>query len=430
MNKSFLVSVAVLVACAGGWAQEFKAGAARRDVTPTEPIPMWGYGARHDYAATGTKAPLFTKALVLDCGNGKVALVGVDMGRSPTYAMMDAITAAVKEQSGVDHVMIVGSHTHHGPTIELLDQPGYGKGTWDASVRYSQWLQQQYIDMINEAAKNAAPAKIGWAVEDTDFNRNRQSHKEPKVREKTLSVLRVDGMDGKPLAIMANLAAHPVMENIMDRRWSSEWPGVMQGTVETALGGTCLFMQGASGDMSPETKEDSRGVDGFGKAVGNKVIAMANGIETKVPAHPGVTGNLWSFSGPTRMDLKNPIVLGTFRQFFYPELMAMLVEMPDNTITLRGSTLLVNGEIALVGAAGELFSDLSNQIKAQSPAAVTLVFGYCNGHSLYVPTREALAEGGYGADATMSWLPVGTGEKVVEQAVSDIKKLMEGAKVK
>jgi hypothetical protein len=110
--------------------------------------------------------------------------------------------------------------------------------------------------------------------------------------------------------------------------------------------------------------------------------------------------------------------------------MAMLVEMPDNTITLRGSTLLVNGEIALVGAAGELFSDLSNQIKAQSPAAVTLVFGYCNGHSLYVPTREALAEGGYVADATMSWLPVGTGEKVVEQAVSDIKKLMEGAKVK
>ena len=26
----------------------FKAGAARRDVTPREPVPMWGYGARHD----------------------------------------------------------------------------------------------------------------------------------------------------------------------------------------------------------------------------------------------------------------------------------------------------------------------------------------------------------------------------------------------
>jgi hypothetical protein len=430
MNKLFIASIALLVACGGGWAQEFKAGTARRDVTPKEPIPMWGYGARHDYPATGTKAPLFAKALVLDCGSGKVALVGVDMGRSPTYAMMDAITAAVKEQSGVDHVMIVGSHTHHGPTIELLDQPGYGKGTWDASVAYSQWLQQQYIDAINEAAKSAAPAKIGWAVEETDFNRNRQSRKEPKVREKTLSVLRVDGMDGKPLAVMANMAAHPVMESIMDKRWSSEWPGVMQGTVEAALGGTCLFMQGASGDMSPNSNDTRRGVDGFGKAVGDKVVAMANGIVTKVPERPAVAGNPWSFSGPTRMDLKNPIVLGTFRQFFYPELMAMLVEMPDNTITLRGSTLLVNGEIALVGAAGELFSDLSNQIKAQSPAAVTMVFGYCNGHSLYVPTREALAEGGYGADATMSWLPVGTGEKVVEQAVADIKKLTDEAKAK
>ena len=85
---------------------------------------------------------------------------------------------------------------------------------------------------------------------------------------------------------------------------------------------------------------------------------------------------------------------------------------------------MINGEIALVGAAGELFSDLSNRVKAQSPAAVTFVFGYCNGHSLYVPTREAVAEGGYGADATMSWHPVGTGEKVVEQAVADINRLM------
>jgi hypothetical protein len=428
MKKFFVAGMALLALCAGGWAQEFKAGAARRDVTPKDAIPMWGYGARHDYAATGTKAPLFAKALVLDCGSGKAALVGVDMGRSPTYAMMDAITATVKEQSGVDHVMIVGSHTHHGPVIELLDQPGMGRGTWDASVAYSQWLQQQYIDVINEAAKGVAPAKIGWAVEDTDLNRNRQSRKEPKVRDGRLSVLRVDGMDGKPIAVLANLAGHPVIESIMDKRWSSEWPGVMQGVVEQQFGGTCLFMQGASGDMSPNTNDSRRGVEGFGKAVGEKVVALVNGIQTKVPERPGVLGNPWSFSGRTRMDLKDPVVLGTFRQFFFPELMAMLVEMPDNTITLRGSTLLLNGEIALVGAAGELFSDLSNRIKSQSPAAVTLVFGYCNGHVLYVPTREAIAEGGYGADATMSWLPEGTGEKVVEQAVGDIKKMMEEAK--
>ena len=29
---------------------EILAGFARRDITPKEPVPMWGYGARHDIA--------------------------------------------------------------------------------------------------------------------------------------------------------------------------------------------------------------------------------------------------------------------------------------------------------------------------------------------------------------------------------------------
>src|SRR5689334_4400251 len=31
----------------------FKVGAARRDITPKEAVPMWGYGARHDALSTG-----------------------------------------------------------------------------------------------------------------------------------------------------------------------------------------------------------------------------------------------------------------------------------------------------------------------------------------------------------------------------------------
>ena len=125
------------------------------------------------------------------------------------------------------------------------------------------------------------------------------------------------------------------------------------------------------------------------------------------------------------MDLTNPVVLGTFRQFFYPELMAMLVEMPDNTITLRGTTVVVNGEIALVGAAGELFSDLSNRIKAQSPPRPSRLYSAtATGTASMCPPVKPSPRAATGADATMSWHPVGTGEKVVEQAVADINRLM------
>ena len=36
----------------------FKAGAARRDITPREGVPMWGYGARHATLSVGTLDPL------------------------------------------------------------------------------------------------------------------------------------------------------------------------------------------------------------------------------------------------------------------------------------------------------------------------------------------------------------------------------------
>ena len=423
MLSRILLAVVLVVAAGAATAQEFKAGVAVRDITPQQSAPMWGYGARHDYLSTGAKMPLHAKVLVLDGGNGKVALVGLDLGRGPTYAMMERIEQRVRGEAGVTCVLAVGCHTHHGPAIELLDQPGLGQGKFDAAVAYAKQLPETLADAIVEAAKNAVPAAIGVAVEETDLNRNRHSKKEPKVRDPRLSVIRVDDLNGKTLAILANLAAHPVLESIMDRRFSADWVGHMQQGVEEQTGTMCMFMQGASGDMSPNTNADRKGPEGFGKAVAAKVAEMAKAIQPAVPAAPGVSHLHRTFSGPSRLDFKNPIVVGTLSQAFFPEMMAMLVEVPDNTVTAKLTSVLVNGDLAFAGVSGELFSDLSNQIKAQSPAANTLVFGYCNGHCMYIPTESAVAEGGYGADPTVAWVPAGTGEKIAAQAVADLKEL-------
>lgn len=427
MHKRLFILLAVALACAGGWAQTFKAGVASRDITPQAPIPMWGYGARHDYPGTGTILALQAKALVLDCGNDKVALVGLDIGRSPTYAMMEVIEREVKARAGVGHVLIVGSHTHHGPAIELLDEPGLGKGKFDEAVKYARELPESLIGLIVEAANSAVPAKIGFGCEETDLNRNRHSKKEPKPRDPRLSVIRVDDMEGKTISVVVNLAAHPTIENIMDRRWSAEWPGYMQKRVEENMGAACMFLQGAAGDMSPNTTNERRGAEGFGNAVAEKAMAVARGITTAVPENPGVTGVVRTFTGESRLDFNNRVIRGTLSQFFFPEMMAMLVEIPDNKVTLRVDTVLINGDLAIVGGSGELFSDLSTQIKARSAVPQTLVLGYCNGHCMYVPTLPAIEEGGYGADATVSWVPVGTGEKLVEQAVADIAGLKDGS---
>ena len=70
---------------------------------------------------------LFVKVVVIDVESEKLAIVGLDLGRSPTDAMMARIRTSIKDTSNVGLVLISGSHTHHGPVIELLDEPGKGK---------------------------------------------------------------------------------------------------------------------------------------------------------------------------------------------------------------------------------------------------------------------------------------------------------------
>ena len=427
--RHILVTIACIVMIGALAAPEtsaavFRVGAAQRDITPQAPIPMWGYGARHALPGTSTRDPLYAKALVIDVGDSKAALVGLDLGRGPTFAMMEIIEREVKERAGVDYVLAVGSHTHHGPAIELLDEPGMGKGRYDDAVAYAQQLPYTIIEAIVEAAENAVDARMGIATEETDFNRNRHAKEEPKPRDPELAVARFDTLDGDLISIMVNFAAHPTIESVFQFHWTSEWPGHLQMHVERELGGQCFFMQGALGDMSPNTRDGRRGIDGFGKAMGEKVVEMARAIETTVPETPSLRGVTDEFIGESRLDLSDRLIVGALKQAFFPELLALTVEVPDNQVTVRMDTLLINNELAIVGGSGELFSDLSNRIKAQSPAPYTLVFGCCNGHSMYVPTIEGIGQGGYGADPLVAWTPEGTGEAMVEKAVENIAALL------
>src|SRR5262245_2640099 len=100
-----------------------RAGAAKADVTPPAGGPMWGYGARHDPPSRGTLDPLYARALVLEAGGGRVALVALDLGRAPPRASTARIRERAAKDSGVGQVFLVGSHTHHGPVLELEDWP-------------------------------------------------------------------------------------------------------------------------------------------------------------------------------------------------------------------------------------------------------------------------------------------------------------------
>jgi hypothetical protein len=323
-------------------------------------------------------------------------------------------------------MMISGSHTHHGPVIELRDKPGEGKGAFDDAVAYVAELEQKLIDVINEAAGKTRDARIGWGSAMVEMNRNRHSKIEPKPTDPELSVLRFDDAEGKPVALVVNFAAHPTMLDGADLRFSAEYPGQMMNEVESVLGTNCVFMQGAAGDLSCRTTPQTKGIEAFGKALAQTVLEINRGMRTSVPEKPSLQGMDEDFTFETRVDFGNPLLVQLFKLAFFSELATAYVnnDVADNTIRPHLTTVLVNGELALVGGSGEFFSDHSKGLKARSRAKKTLFFGYCNDHHMYFPTIEGAAEGGYGADPTVSWVALGAGELMMNKALVNLYTMM------
>ncbi len=396
----------------------FKVGFAKRDITPPAPTPMWGYGARHDALSQGVLEPLMAKAIVIEAGDERLAIVGTDIGRGPTVAMMEQIHKQVADKASVGTVMICGSHSHHGPVIELTDREGFGKGKYDAAVAYSKRLPELLIEAIVEAKNNLQPAKMGVAKKDVELNRNRHTKQTVKPVDPMLAVLRFDSVDGKPLAVLANFAAHPVTLPGELLKFSPDYPGALQNRVESALGTNCVFMQGASGDMSPN--RGSLDTKAYGEVLGDHVVALAQSIETKVPENPSIKARLNRFKFTSRVDFSNPLLVVSFERAFFPELVANFVREFKGGIEPEMTTVLLNGNLALVGGSGEFFCNHSNRLKQRAYVANTLFFGYCNGHDMYFPTIEAASEGGYGGDPTVSPVQVGAGETMMNQALINI----------
>src|SRR5215813_3537927 len=281
LRKQLTLLVAVMIISGTAYAQAppatFKAGVGRRDITPKEPVPMWGYGARHDALSTGTLDPLQATALVIQAGDQKLAIVGLDLGRAPAEHSLQEIRRRIKTQAGIEYSFIAGSHTHHGPVLELVDEPGKGKGRFDAALRYYKYLEDSIVAAVLEANTRLVPARMATAsVQLQGFNRNRHTRLEPKPSDRDLAVMRFDDMAGHQVAILVNFAAHPTSIPAETLKFSADYVGALRAEIEKQTGATAIFMQGASGDQS--TDRGNKDYTQYGQALALEAIRLAESV--------------------------------------------------------------------------------------------------------------------------------------------------------
>jgi hypothetical protein len=370
---------------------------------------MWGYGDRHDAPSVGVMDPLHARALVLGAGKDCIAVVGLDLGRAPVRQSTATIRERVKAQTGIEHIFLVGSHTHHGPVIEL--------DTWpDRNNSYVRQLETKLADVIVEAAKQMRPAKIGFASKDVPFNRNRHSKRPDKPVDPEFLVLRVEDMSGKPIAHAVNFAAHPTSIESKDRRFSADYPGALAEVVEKETGAPCLFLQGAAGDMS--TNRTGLGdYRGFGQHLGREALGLAKSIHCSGSDTCTLQTAEEDFRFRNRVDLSNPLIKEIYIKAFFRGIVDFYDQEYKDGNRPHLSVALLNDRIGFVGVSGEFFCGHSLSLKKRARLEHLFFLGYCNDYQQYFPTIEGASEGGYGADAQVANAEVGAGELIMNHAL-------------
>jgi len=416
----------LVASCA--WGQGIMAGTGRRDITPREPLPMWGYGDRHDALSEGVLDPLYADALVIQAGARKIAIVGLDLGRSPAEASLQRIRRRIQEQAGIADSIIAGSHTHHGPVLEFTGEAGEGQGRFDAALRYYGQMEDGIVAAILEANAKLTPARIAVGSTQLEgFNRNRQTKIEPKASDRELAVMRFDNAAGKPVAIVVNFAAHPTMLPASTLRFSADYVGALKAEVTRETGAAAIFLQGAAGDQSVNEGTNhyaSQGYEAFGQALGSAAVKLTDSLDAREAPHAALECREERLRFDSRTDFANPRVRAAFEKAFFPELIPNYLDEYADGIRPRLTVALLDGEIALVAVSGEFFSNHAIRLKQHARVKQLFFVGYANGYHQYFPTIEAVAEGGYGADNAVSPAAVGAGEQIMNTALIRIYQML------
>ena len=425
-----------------GLCAAIKAGAARVDITPPLGLKMYGYGSRKE-GATGIWDPLYARVLVLEAADQRVAIVVTDLGRVFAPAWIERLRRDAKEKYGVTYVLQAAIHTHSGPEI-TDDYPPLEGPDWETPVL------EKIEQAVGEAHQGAVEARIGTGYGEAYIGHNRL-REQPDGRfgwfqvnptmvptspvDPTVSVLRIDNMAGDPIAILVNYACHPVIFGPDNLKYSADWPGVMDATVERTFAGEsshtvpiCFFLQGGDGDINPyfavtPIAQDAVGRrDWTGNRMGQEASRVAKSIQTR-PEPEGtlqVAEDLLDMHWRWNQEKYRAAVLTSWG----PEAAADFDRHHNEPVRLPLATLLINKRIALMAMPGEPFVDFQTDWRNRCPVPDAFFMGYSNADFGYLPTVLAASRGGYGAASTSTRVEVGAGERMVNQALVRVYEML------
>ncbi|MCE7066229.1 hypothetical protein LZG73_13085 [Dyadobacter sp. CY326] len=226
--------------------QPFKAGAALRVITPDPLLPVSG-GIGTPKKTTQKQGDLFARALVLEKGDVRIAIVNVDNLGWP--AALGNKSRAFIKGIAPENILIGATHTHSAPDAYGFQNE---KGESAVDLKYLDKCVQQIADAVNEAVKNLEEASLKIAVGEAKgkiaYNYYADQLYDPRCG--VIQAISKSGVNkGKPIATLVNYAIHPEVLGSGRGILSPDLCGPLYERITAQGGGIALFMNGAQGGM-------------------------------------------------------------------------------------------------------------------------------------------------------------------------------------
>jgi hypothetical protein len=388
-----------------------KVGVAKVNITPPVPIHMSGYGSRQD-VYQGIHDSLYAFAVVFDDGSVQAALITADLiGFSNEFS--SRMHGDIEERTGipVTNILLAATHNHGGPRNNT-----YGDGEDQRIAAYVDLVGHRIVEAVEQASNHKVPARIGSDKGQCSMNINRRAvfadgevwlGRNPNGPcDQEVSVIRIDDLSGRPLAILTNWATHGTTSGPTNYQITGDWPGAASRFVEERFGAGVVapITAGASGDINPiyGPNDRFRDIEAIGYLLAQEVLQVSEKIETYEGASVTTGHKTIEVKGRKPTDDNGP---------------NQALE-PADPVEINLSVLKVGG-IVLAGISGEVMTEIGMAIKQASPYNHTVIVTHCNGSAGYLVTDKTYQEGGY--EAQVSRTMPGTADAIIDNIVQLIR---------
>jgi hypothetical protein len=242
LMKIWITAVCALAFCAGfgnaATAKSLQAGAAKVDITPDAANLPKGIEGINDH--------IFVRAIVVDSGVTRAAMVTADVGMIPTPIWKSVTARAEKElKIPAKQLLLTATHTH---------------SAWPPAAPV---FEEKIMAALHEAVRHIQPATMSYGTGVSYINVNRNIIDPVTHRwweganydgpsDKTVAVVTFATPAGKPIGVYYNYAVHGVLTGQLDQV-GGDIQGATSAYIEDSLGpdAVAVYSNGAAGDQDP-----------------------------------------------------------------------------------------------------------------------------------------------------------------------------------